>query len=180
MMSHEWEEFCNRVDEALERMTKATRIHMYATCVSFLACIVALAVFLALFMNGGGLRPLIPIVAVPGTMMFLLSQGTSCYWSATIKRVKQSIIQICEDTSKGNSSLSFHYREETFVTASSGENHSSANTWFIDVSIRQDAVTDVGVSSESAAKRLEDLEAVKSMLSPEEYDEKRARIVAEL
>jgi hypothetical protein len=50
----------------------------------------------------------------------------------------------------------------------------------MDVSIRQDAVADVGVSSESAAKRLEDLEAVKYMLSPEEYDEKRARIVAEL
>lgn len=84
-MSHEWEEFCNPVDDALERMTKATRIHVYATCFRFLACIVALAVFLALFMNGGGLCPLIPIVAVPGAMMFFLHK-------ATVERVKQSII----------------------------------------------------------------------------------------
>jgi hypothetical protein len=38
----------------------------------------------------------------------------------------------------------------------------------------------VGGSSESMAKQLEDLEAVKAMLSPEEYTEKRAHILEKL
>mmetsp|Transcript_10940 Transcript_10940/g.19822 ORF Transcript_10940/g.19822 Transcript_10940/m.19822 type:complete len:223 (+) Transcript_10940:194-862(+) len=184
MISHEWEEFCNRVNDALERMAKASRIAMYTFWFNALACIVAVAVFMAVFLNHNiydiGLS-LLPIVIVPVVVVVsFIGTGTSCYWAVIGQRVKQSIIPICEDTSNGNSSLSFHFREETYVTGY-GDNRSSKCNWYIDISISQDAVAAaVGAPSESAAKRLEDLEAVKSMLSPEEYDEKRARIVAEL
>jgi hypothetical protein len=68
MISHEWEEFCNRVNDALERMAKASRIAMYTFWFNALACIVAVAVFMAVFLNHNiydiGLS-LLPIVTVP-------------------------------------------------------------------------------------------------------------------
>lgn len=183
MISHEWEEFCNRVDDALERMTKAARIAMYTFWFNAVACIVAVAVFMAVFLNHNiydSDLSLLPIVIVPVVVLSFIGTGTSWYWAVTGQRAKQSIIQICEDKLNGNSSLSFHFREETYVTGY-GDNRSSKCNCYIDISISQDAVAaGVGAPSESAAKRLEDLEAVKSMLSPEEYDEKRKRILEKL
>jgi fatty acid desaturase len=113
MISHEWEEFCNRVDDALERMTKAARIAMYTFWFNAVACIVAVAVFMAVFLNHNiydSDLSLLPIVIVPVVVLSFLGTGTS--WYSPVKERNKSIIQICKDTLNGNSSLSFHFREE--------------------------------------------------------------------
>ena len=182
MMSHEWQEFCDRVDSAMEPMAKTAKIAMISFWLCFLGGVVAVAVFFTLFWKGDVSTSLFPdllIVVVPVVVMSFVVTAISCYGSVIGQRVKQSIIQICEDTSNRNSSLSVHFREETYVVGS-GDNRSTKSNWYIEVSIKQDAVSAVGVPSESAVKRLEDLEAVRSMLSPEEYDEKRARILEKL
>jgi hypothetical protein len=93
--------------------------------------------------------------------------------------VQQSIIQICDDTLNQNSSLSFHFREETNVSGS-GDNISTITNWFIDISVSQDAIAADGGSAESVAKQFEDLEMVNAMLSPEEYTKKRPHILEKL
>ena len=148
------------------------------------------------------------LFVLPAAMIFL-GMAFTCFAGYKSSQALTSIQDICKDTSDRQPRLSFHVRyERTYFRSYSGMGHHdhgvghhhghvrSHTTQYIEVSINQNTsplATHVPVATQNGnggavgnttgyttAERLAELDKVRNILSPEEYENKRAEIIADL
>ena len=149
--------------------------------------------------------PKIALLFILPVLSIILSACSMFYVSAKAQQVLRDIEQICEATSAAQPQLSFHVRYERSLYRTGHDDYNSRTTQYIEVSILQSTVVvpmgsnpiAVGVatpvttatntyggnnnpSSNTVAERLAELDKVKNILSQQEYDSKRAEILASL
>jgi len=124
----------------------------------------------------------------------VLAPGSTFQWDKeNTEKLNGQIRQICEDASRESSYVSFHLREPKVVGTVSGRDGPATNkivsTAHIEVIVSENHTSDPNVtiplesaafptSGYSPAARLAELDAMKHLLSDQEYERKRNEIVS--
>jgi len=200
MQDHEWEAFCDDIDAAMESVAKAMKCAMIFFGMTFATfCLV----FLITFVVGFLLRSFITgaFFVLPVVSMFL-AIGSILNAAAKSSKALGDMNRICKEASDRHPSLTFRVRYERYHYGysfrTSGRRHPRTQTdHYIEVSVAEEAVVPtvqavvlptepISASAveegtaQTAQERMNDLESVKHLLSDEEYERKRAEIIASI
>lgn len=207
MSDYEWEEFCEEIDTAMKPANRIMMISLGFFGLVFITFIISFIVTFVSFGSGDPFSnntPSFVIFALPAAMIGVCML-LFCYAAVVSTKARGEIQSVCTSTSQRQPRLSFHVRYERSYSSYHSHHHhghhhhSSRTTQYIEVSIDQNQVTiPIGTATEadimlgttnvttstgagtSAADRLAELENVRHLLSPAEYDAKRAEIVSQL
>jgi hypothetical protein len=206
---YEWEQFCDEIDNALAGMNLHQTFQMIATGLTLVTFIVSFAVSYANFGTPGSpsfaifALPAISIVCA----IAIVCYGSTLAVKA--KNEMQAACVTTTSTKQPRLSFhvryEYHYSRRYGGSSFSndgnygGHNHTSVHTTqYIEVSINQDTVTipigaapayaaataptttGVGTGATTATDRLVELDKIKHLLSPSEYEEKRTQIIKEM
>ena len=198
----EWNRFCDYMDRALKPIEgikqRASRLMLIAVCASFF--IFALIAILggSLFKNNGNIFPVFAVlgilfIAIPAFMSF-------CTWKVTEKEMNsviQDVQRVLNDESIRRSNISFHWREEVYdnyvYTRDVHDQRRTRTTHYYIECIIATATVPMGVAvpvqanvidasaiGKTTKERLQELEDAKTMLTKEEYKQKKSEILATL
>ena len=203
MSNYQWVGFCDKIDEAMAPINKLGKLTMIGFAVTFAVfALVMIITFTSVSTGfddddnfGSGGPNVFVFFALPAAAI-VLTGGLSCYTGYKAQQVLLEIEDICKETSAAHPRLSFHVRYDYHYRRNHNNHHSSStSTQYIEVSICQDTTAmSTAVAAEpvvagvplvestttnlSPAERLAELEKVRHILSQEEYDNKRAEILA--
>lgn len=205
MNNKDWEEFCQKVDVALEPTNLATRISRGTFCATFLIFFIVLILSVVrtktCFDNHSGYNSRGPNDCGPDSALFVLpvvmifvSTAAFCVSAVVATVVQREIQRICQDASRRQPQLSFHVRYERHYYR---RDRRSSTTQYIEVSMDGNNPPDTTVSTRtvipmgdavpiasavvtdgSPAERLAELEKMKHLITPKEFETKRAEILA--
>ena len=188
--SHQWTTFCEEIDEALTPVNKAarcSRIFNWIAIAAFLGC------FLSTFAVIGGVMTGAAFIAA-FAINIVGSLTTKSYTNSRRQEAIAEMNRVCEDTSRLHPGLSFHPRKDTQLHGS-GRRLRARMYYYIEVSVATSTSNSssppvalatytpetfaiAGSQTKTPAQRMEELETMRQFLSQEEYDRKKAEIVA--
>lgn len=195
-----WNNFCDRIDDALRPLNKLLKVSGFATCIFFIAFIaVPLLVIIPASTNMDSSPNVLafmigPLVAMAGLI------STQCVVVAQMKKTMEELKIVCNEVSKQQPRLSFHVRFERHYYGSRND-RSSHSTNYIEVIIAGASIsvpmataiepavtyatapvmeypfTGGSTTGKSPAERLANLEEMKLHISVAEYNAKRDDII---
>ena len=203
----EWRAFCDQISTKLEPLNKLQRkfqILIGLFVVAFIAVMITFALVVPKSIMSSDMTSEVGfdgpqyLVLVLFLVPFLLMMGmigVGCYVSKNVQETYKSIHEVCVEASKNNPLVSYHFRNDLIVTGYSPatQTHNTARNVYIEVSISDQTlnhsptsyltagyptVTSHTLGTDTPAERLEKLENMKHLLSIQEYDAKRADILA--
>ena len=201
--SHQWTTFCEEIDEALTPVNKAARclrIFNLIALAAFLGCFLSVFAAIGGVMTGGASSNTGFPNAVFAAFIaaFSINLVGSCVTISYSNSRRQEAIaemnRVCEETSRLHPGLSFHSRKDTQLHGS-GRRLRARMYYYIEVSVATstnnsssvpvalatytpETFAIAGSQTKTPAQRMEELETMRQFLSQEEYDRKKAEIVA--
>mmetsp|Transcript_35203 Transcript_35203/g.84089 ORF Transcript_35203/g.84089 Transcript_35203/m.84089 type:complete len:251 (+) Transcript_35203:290-1042(+) len=203
MTSHQWTTFCDEIDESLKPVNKAarcTRVFSFVTLAAFGCVFLFMFASIGRAMTGGVTSNMSSLFISFFVAFAVIIVGSCVTRSYTISRREETIAEmnrVCEDTSRLHPGLSFHSRKDTQLYGS-GRRLRARMYYYLEVSVATSTsngpsapislaytpetlavgLAVPGSQNKTPAQRMEELDTMRQFLSQEEYDRKKAEIVA--
>eukprot|EP00978_Attheya_sp_CCMP212_P046078 scaffold373054_cov59-Attheya_sp.AAC.1 len=127
----DWENFCDKLDEALTPMKKVKKINYYVLIGS-----IAVFVFFFLIMMVGmfnfdsdsGIGDWWAFLVVAVSVLMLGTLGTALYTQSETMKARTALTHVCDEASKGHPGLSFHVKFQMHMWFSGGGGSTNVHT----------------------------------------------------
>jgi len=208
--SMSWNDFCNQVDEAFEPFQRARKISNLLALLSFLVFIILVIVQIVIFVGittqerNAHLQSIrfVPIFFIIAfVLVFILQCFRACWVTRLWKTTMERINHICTEYNHRYPNLYIRFRNSQYMTTSTHGHHhhttafpaylefelssSPNNTVTVDtyspyISTATTTLASHIPEGKSVAQRMADLESIRSVLSDQEYYQKRNEILSQV
>lgn len=181
---YEWESLADDVDRIVLKQGKALKPFKRLICCGRLLGIALLLCGLLFFSSEGDTSGVPIVIAGPLLVIACSILSYICMFRIN-SEWKEEMKIVAEDISKKFRDVTIHFDEEKIPYIRGGHGNvrrGYTTSYFYEISYKDDleaaTATMVTVNNTSAKERLNELENLKDVISPEEYDEKRKEILS--
>jgi hypothetical protein len=186
MHDADWTAFCDEINEKIKPVNRLQPILRLFTVFNLIG-VVAVVVFSLLFQRSTFNRdpleagPLnsglwVPVFIAYQGLMSIVMVSLLVYIHKQKQKAYKVIREVCEETSKKLSLVSFDLKDVAFFGGYSDKNGTiTYRNYYIEVTVSDEPNHTTGGTF---VGRLQELENIKHLLSTQEYDDKRAEILA--
>jgi hypothetical protein len=205
MGQSQWNQFCDRIDSKLSELGPIKKQVRRALQISGIVSLVTFGVIAGLLASGVFFRNkmyyLFPIFGIlfAGAPIFIYFRMVSPVMTK-VRKALSDLEMVCSEESSKYSNLSFHLRDDrvytgrsvvaiNYIEVSMGSAPSTENAAPVattnssgSFSLFSQMATGAGVSTggRNVAERLKELEGIRSLISEEEYNQKRSSILSDI